>query len=355
MPAFKIGSRLIGHDQPTYFIADIAGNHDGSLSRAKELIALAASVGADCAKFQHFTAETLVSDAGFKDLGESRSHQAAWGQSVFETYKNHECPIAWVPILAEFSQKLNIDFLTTPYSLEALEAADPYVAAYKIGSGDINWFEFLSKIGLKGKPVILATGASKACEVKAAAHLLASCGTPLALLQCNTNYTGSDENFNFLNLRVLQSYQREYPAAIVGLSDHTPGHVAVLGAVALGGRIIEKHFTDDAARPGPDHAFSLTPTGWRKMVDDVRRLEAALGEGVKRVEENERETVVLQRRCVRLKHDLPEGHGLQRDDLVCLRPAPEGSLPPWQAPSVLDKKLNNSKKAGDYLIWADLQ
>ena len=118
-------------------------------------------------------------------------------------------------------------------------------------------------------------------------------------MQCNTNYTASLENFRHIHLRVLETFRAMFPSAVLGLSDHTPGHATVLGAVALGGRVIEKHFTDDNSREGPDHPFSMTPASWREMVDRTRELEYALGSTKKFVAENERETVVVQRRCLR--------------------------------------------------------
>ena len=132
-------------------------------------------------------------------------------------------------------------------------------------------------------------------EVDRAVQMGLSINPQLALLQCNTNYTGSIENFRFIQLNVLKSFSAMYPGLTLGLSDHTPGHSCVLGAVALGARIIEKHFTDDVSRSGPDHKFSLDPTSWTEMVTRTRELEYALGNGIKRVEFNELETVVVQR------------------------------------------------------------
>ena len=292
----RIGSREVSITAPTYFIADIAANHDGELSRAKELIHQAGDAGADAVKFQHFKAEKIVSDRGFRELGSQMGHQAAWNKSVFEIYRQYECNRDWNLELAETARQAGVDFMSTPYDLEAVAMLDPYVPAYKIGSGDITWSDFLAHIAHRGKPVILATGASSMVDVERAVEIVLAASPRLALLQCNTNYTGSRENFRHINLRVLGSYALHYPGMVLGLSDHSPGHAAALGAIALGARIIEKHFTDDTTRFGPDHAFSMTPATWREMVDRARELEAALGDGVKRIEANERETVVLQRR-----------------------------------------------------------
>jgi N-acetylneuraminate synthase len=146
-------------------------------------------------------------------------------------------------------------------------------------------------------------------------------------MQCNTNYEGSVDNIHHVNLRVLTQYAQRYPDATLGLSDHTPGHVTVLGAVALGARVVEKHFTDDTSRVGPDHGFSMDPTTWRQMVEATRMLEAALGTEVKCVEDNELQTVVLQRRCVRAARDIAAGTVLTRADIEVLRPAPPEAFP----------------------------
>ena len=141
---------------------------------------------------------------------------------------------------------------------------------------------------------------------------------------------------------------------ILGLSDHTPGHATVLGAVALGGHVIEKHFTDDINREGPDHAFSMDPTTWREMVDRTRELEAALGNATKKIEYNEeRETAVLQRRCLRAKKNLVKGSVVNAKDIDVLRPAPLGSMPPYQLNTILGKQLAHDKEAGDILSFED--
>ena len=141
---------------------------------------------------------------------------------------------------------------------------------------------------------------------------------------------------------------------VLGLSDHTPGHVTVLGAVTLGARVIEKHFTDDTARVGPDHGFSMDPVTWRAMVDATRQLESALGTGVKDIEANERKTEVLQRRCVRTASDLAAGSILRREDLVVLRPAPADGIPANDVESLVGRRLAASLGAGQHVRWADL-
>lgn len=350
----NIDGRIISNQDPTYFIADIAANHDGDLGRAKDLIYLAKEAGADAAKFQHFKAEKIVSDFGFKALASKQSHQANWTKTVFEVYRDAAVSEEWTSELKETCDNAGITFFTSPYDLSTIDHIDPYVPAYKIGSGDITWLEIIKHIASKGKPYLLATGASNIEDVLRAADVALKINPQMALLQCNTNYTGSLENMKYLHLNVLRTYRAMFPEMVLGLSDHTPGHSSVLGAVALGARIIEKHFTDDVHRTGPDHAFSMDPEAWSLMVRCARELEAALGSGVKRVEANEQETVVLQRRAIRAGKALSVGSILKKSDVILLRPCPADAMAPYFLPILEGKKLRRDVVEGDYLRLTDL-
>lgn len=350
----NIQGKLIGQDYPTYFIADIAANHDGDLERAKELIYLAAEAGADAAKFQHFKAETIVSDLGFKTMGDQQSHQASWKKSVFEVYQDASVSLDWTTTLKETCDKAGIPFFTTPYALDIVDVINDFVPAYKIGSGDITWLEMIEKVASRQKPYILATGASTADDVHRAVKAALSINPMLALMQCNTNYTASLENFKYIQLNVLKTYRIMYPDIVLGLSDHTPGHATVLGAVALGARMVEKHFTDDINRIGPDHKFSMDPASWREMVDRTRELENALGCGVKQVESNEVDTVVVQRRSLRAIAPLKKGHVISGGDFSPLRPCPRDAIQPFELEKIIGKSLIRDMPQGEYLKIGDV-
>jgi N-acetylneuraminate synthase len=350
----QIAERKIGAEHPTYFIADISANHDGDLERAKALIHLSAEAGADAAKFQNFRAAEIVSDYGFRALGGQQSHQASWKRSVFEVYQAASLPWEWTLPLKEACQKAGIHYFSSPYDLQAVDMLDPHVPAHKIGSGDITWPEILVHIASKGKPVILSTGASNIGEVQRAVHAILQINRDLILMQCNTNYTARQDNFKHIHLNVLRTYATLFPDVVLGLSDHTPGHATVLGAVALGARAVEKHFTDDNAREGPDHPFSLTPTSWREMVDRTRELEQALGSSDKDVAGNEEATVVVQRRCVRAGRDLKAGEILKREDMDVLRPAPAGSILPYEIEAAVGLRAAVDIPAGEALRWSQL-
>jgi sialic acid synthase SpsE len=354
-PVIHIDGRRISKDDPVYFIAEIGSNFDRDLSRAKDLIFLAKEAGADAAKFQHYTAGSLVSDFGFKQLGSRQSHQADWKKSVYETYEDASLNRDWTAMLKQTCDEAGIAFFTSPYSLELVDYVDPFVPAYKVGSGDVTWPEIIERMALKGKPVILATGASDIEDVRRAVGTVLACTPNLVLMQCNTNYTAGLENFTYIQLNVLRTYQAMYPDVVLGLSDHMPGHVSVLGAVAIGARVIEKHFTDSNDREGPDHAFAMNPATWREMVDRTRELEACLGDGEKKIEANERETAIVQRRCVRADRDLEEGTVLAKNDLTALRPCPAEAVPPYDVQRIVGKRLLRNIRAGEHLKWGDVE
>lgn len=350
----KINNHQIGNDFPTYFIADVAANHDGDLERAKDLIYLAAENGAQAAKFQHFSAKTIVSDKGFRSLSTGSSHQSKWKKSVFDVYKDASVDLKWTEVLKDTCDKAGIAFFTSPYSEELLNHIDPYVPAHKIGSGDITWLEMVKLISLKNKPTIIASGASSFDDVVFAMKEALKVNSQICLMQCNTNYTASLENFKYIQLNVLKAYREMFPTLILGLSDHTPGHTTVLGAVALGARMIEKHLTDDNEREGPDHKFSMNGKTWKEMVDRTRELENALGDGIKKVENNELETVILQRRSLSSSRNLKKGHIISEDDIDVLRPCPEDGILPKYRKDIIGRKLNCDLLEGQGFKWTNL-
>lgn len=350
----KIGNRLIGPNHPTYFIVDIAANHDGDLERAKMLIRLAKEAGADAAKFQNFSAPKIVSDYGFRHMGGQVSHQASWKKSVFEVYQSASIPFEWTLTLAEECQKVGIDYFSSPYDFEAIDWLDPYVQMYKAGSGEIDWIEALERMASKGKPFFVATGASTIGEVQRAVHAILKLNKQLVLMQCNTNYTASPDNYDHLHLNVLKTYATMFPDVILGLSDHTHALAPVLGAVALGARVIERHFTDDNNREGPDHKFAMNPENWAKMVEETRLLERALGSPDKFIADNERETAIVQRRCLRAARDIRAGEVFTREMIDVLRPATPGAIKPSEIEAVIGTKALHDLPFGKELCWTDL-
>ena len=352
---FRIRDKEIGDENETYFIADIGANHDGDLQRAKDLIRLASDAGADAAKFQHFQAKTIVSKQGFNELRVGATHQSNWKKGVYETYEDASIDLAWNNELNEECEKCGIHFFSSIYDLDILTEMADLVPAFKIGSGDIDWTEMLEATSKFGKPVIIAAGASKLHEVENAINTIQLRNSDVALLQCNTNYTGSSNNFKYLNLNVLKSFKERFGDVVLGLSDHTPGHTSVLGAVALGAKIIEKHFTDDKNRVGPDHGFALDSYDWKNMISEVKNLEDALGDGIKTIENNEIDSFLVQRRSLRSKQLIKAGDHITSQNLVALRPRTQNGISPSELKNIIGKRVKNTLKEGLEIEWSNLE
>ena len=348
MNTIKLGNKIIDNNS-LYFIADIGANHNGSLDKAIKLIHLAKAAGADAAKFQNFQAHKIVSKIGFDRMKDKTSHQSNWKKSVFEVYEDASISKKWTRILKEECDKIDIDYFTSAYDFESVDLVDPFVDMYKIGSGDISWLEIIDYIIDKNKPVIIATGASTNEDVSRVMKMALKKTQNLVLMQCNTNYTGSIDNYNYCNLNVLKQFSIDYPNTVLGLSDHTAGHSTTLGAIALGARVIEKHFTDNNNQEGPDHGFAMNPQTWRDMVDRSYELLVSLGDGVKIVEKNEKQSKLVQRRCLRVATSLKKGHILTNKDLIALRPISEGGFEPYERINLLGKALLNDIESGEHL------
>jgi N-acetylneuraminate synthase len=355
MKSIRIGNRSIGVGYPLYFIADIGANHDGDINKAYKLIELAKEAGADAAKFQNFQAEKIVSKFGFENLDVQSSHQASWKKSVFEVYQDASISLEWTPLLKAKCDEVGIDFFTSPYDFQSVDAVDPYVDLYKIGSGDITWIEIIKHISKKNKPVLIATGASEMTDVVRAMNAIEEFNDNIVLMQCNTNYSIDKDKYKYVNLNVLKLYAKQYPNTILGLSDHTLGHATVLGAVALGALVIEKHFTDSNENEGPDHKFAMNPKSWREMVDNANEVYYALGDGIKRIEDNEEKALIVQRRSLRAVNDLPIDKIINSNDFEALRPIPEDGFAPYQINEILGKKLTRSMLKGEHITNKHIQ
>jgi len=338
----------VGLDHPTYIIAEIGANFDGDIEKAKELIRAAKACGADCAKFQSFKAEKIVSQNGFSKMNLKGVH-GSWDKPIHEVFKSAEFPRDWHKEISDYCKSVDIHFSTSPYDFEAVDLCDtldmPFI---KIGSGEITWLEMVEYISKKGKPIILATGDSTLSEIDEALRVIKETGNKdLVLLQCITNYPSKIES---ANINVLKTYQNAFNV-ITGYSDHSPGPVVALGSVAIGGRVIEKHFTLNKKDDGPDHPHSMDVNEFKVMVDYIRELEAALGSTSKFVVEEESETVFVQRRGLYVNKDINSGDSIKKEDIEELRPA-LGILPKYKN-KLIGKIANKDLKADSPLYWSD--
>lgn len=316
--SFKIGDRWVGEGHPSYLIAEIGANFNGDMNTAKELCLAAKEAGADCAKFQTFKAEELVSDIGFSKMKLKGVH-GTWDKSVYDVFREVEFPRDWHKPIMDYCSEIGIHFSTSPYDQDALDLCiDIDIPFIKIGSGEITWLEQIEKIANTQKPIMLATGDATMSEIDDAIRTIESTGNKnVILMQCITNYPSKIES---ANINVLKTYQTAFNV-LTGYSDHSPGPVVALGATALGSVCIEKHFTLDKKDRGPDHPHSMEKNEFKIMVDYLRELEAAMGSTRKVVVAEEEETVTVQRRGLYASRDLKQGAKLKLEDMVELRPA----------------------------------
>lgn len=347
--SIKIGAHTVGINYPTFFIADIGANFDGSLEKAKRLALAVKEAGADAVKFQSFLAERIVSGPSFATLKLKGVH-GSWKKPIEQVFREAEFPRPWHEKLFQYCKEIGVMFSSAPYDFVAVDLLDGLgVDFFKIGSGEITWHEMLRYIASKGKPVILATGDSTLAEVDEAVHVIEETGNrALVLLQCITNYPSRIES---ANLNVLKTYQAAF-GTIVGYSDHTPGDLVPLASVALGARVIEKHFTLSKRDAGPDHPHSMEPHEFHRMVERVRLLEKALGTGRKEVVTEEAETVIVQRRSLHAARDLKKGERLRARDIIELRPAV--GIRPNEKPLVLGRALAHARKRHEVIRWSDI-
>jgi len=316
LKSIKIGKKTLGQNYPSYIIAEIGSNFDGSLKKAKRLIDLAKDSGADCAKFQSFITHKLLSEKGFDN---TVSFQSKWKKPVWKIYQDAEFPREWHKKLAIYAKKRKIDFMSTPYDFEAVDLLDSIgTPAFKIGSGDITYLEFLKYIAKKNKPILLPTGASTISEIKQAISTIKSTkNQKIILMQSVTQYPSPLED---ANIQAMVNMGNQFNLNF-GYSDHAPGMIVPLASVALGACVIEKHFTDNKKNSGPDHPHSLNSVEFKEMVRRIRQVETALGTGVKKVEKSEKQSRIIQRRSVFTIKQIQKGKKFTLDNIACLRPS----------------------------------
>ena len=345
----SIGGRLVGNGHPSYIIAEIGANFDGSLEKAKALCDAAKASGADCAKFQSFISEKIVSAKGFDKMHLKGVH-GSWGRPVNEVFKDAEFPREWHAEVMNHCNKIGIHFSTSPYDFEAVDLCmELDVPFIKIGSGEITWLDMIHKIASTQKAIILATGDATLAEIDDAINVIESTGNKkVILLQCITNYPSMIES---ANINVLKTYQSAFDI-LTGYSDHSAGDVVILGSIALGGCVVEKHFTLNKKDNGPDHPHSMDVPEMTSMILNIRKLEMALGSTRKFVVEEEEETVTVQRRGLYAARSISKGEVINAEDIVMLRPA-LGILPKYKN-VVIGKIAKNDIGFNEPIFWENL-
>lgn len=318
-------------------VAEIGNNHEGNVEVAKRLIAKAAGCGADAVKFQTIVPELLVRPQEAERFERLQRFQLTYDQ--FETLKHtaDECGVL---------------FLSTPFDLESAEFLERLVPAFKIASGDNNFYPLLQKVAATGKPVIISTGFADIAQLRESVRVIeeawkdAAHPGELALLHCVASYPVVPEQ---ANLAAIATLRREFPSCTIGYSDHTLGIRAVAASAALGARIIEKHFTVDHNYSNfRDHQLSADPVELKELVRHVREVETLLGTGEKIVQSGEKAIMQISRRSLSAARSLSAGSVIAESDISWLRPG-EG-LSPGKEQEVLGKKLLRDVQAGEALI-----
>lgn len=338
-----------------YFIAEIGANHDQSFDRLVKLVSLAKSAGADAIKLQHITANNLGSKRGFDEVvaqfGNQISQHNEFQIHPVDAYRRAEINKDWTRDVASLCNELEIDFLSSPYSLSDLEHIAPYVDGIKLGSGELTNIELIQATRDLGLPVILSTGASTLNEVCNAVELFSSNFRQLVLMQCNSDYSGAATALSHTNLKVLSQYKLMWPCVDLGISDHTSADEVISLAIGLGALVVERHFTDNVSRPGADHKIAIEPETWSQMIRSAKRSVEILGCGNKKVEPNEIRSRITQRRALRAARDMELGEVLNRADLSVLRPAPPTAIQADLLWSVLGTSLAIPIKQDEILTW----
>jgi N-acetylneuraminate synthase len=329
-------------------VAEAGSNHNRSFEHALRLIDVAAEAGADAVKFQHFKAAKLYPQSA----GESDYLKTP--RPIYEIIREMETPDEWIPRLAEYSWKRGIVFLSTPFDEQSADLLEPYVPAYKVASYEMTHTPLLRHLARKGKPLIISTGTATLDEVQQAVEVSIQEGNQdLILLQCTACYPAPLEA---INLRALVSI-REATGCLTGLSDHSRDPiVAPIAAVALGARMIEKHFTLSNHLPGPDHKFAVEPHEFKDLVRRVRETERVLGHGRKETLPVERELRSFARRSIFAVRDIRPGEILTKENIAVLRCGKRGyGLSPDQYDLLLNRNAARLIRKESLVTFEDVR
>lgn len=334
--------------QKVFIIAEAGVNHNGDMGRAKKMIALAAEAGADAVKFQTFKAENITT----KDAKKAEYQIANSGsrESQYVMLKRLELGRQDFKKLIDYSRQKNIIFLSTPFDKDSVDLLDGIgVKAFKVASSELTNLPLLRYISCKRKPIILSTGMADLKEIKEAIEAIKKEGVrDITLLHCVTDYPVKAED---VNLKAMQTLKKIFKLP-VGFSDHTIGiHISV-AAVALGAKVIEKHFTLDKGLPGPDHKASLEPKELKDMVKAIRDLERALGSGRKEPTQREKKISKLMRKSIVARMDIPRGTRITGDMLDIKRPGT--GVEPKRINRIIGHRLKKDYKKDQLIRLKDL-
>ena len=344
----KIGDHVIDDESDCYVIAEVGCNHQGSVEKAKEVFSRAKESGVNAVKLQKRDNQALFTRAMF-DMPYVNEN------SFGETYGQHrealELGLDEYVELKSHANSLGLTMFATPFDFPSVDLlAELDMPAYKTASGDITNTPFLKYVAETGKPMLVSTGGATMDDVQRAYDTILPINSQVCILQCTSSYPAEPGD---MNLRVISSYREAFPDAVIGLSDHQNGIAMALLGYMLGARVIEKHFTINRSWRGTDQSFSLEPIGMRKLVRDLARAQAALGDGVKRVMPSEKAPLFKLSKKLVAARDLSAHHALTRDDLAIKSPG--DGVPPYRLDDVVGRTTTRALQTDDDISFDNLQ
>lgn len=347
MPTIQLGSHKVGENEPTYIIAEIGINHQGDVQIAKKLIKEAADAGANAVKFQKRSIKRILTHEGLEMPYDNRN---SFGKTYGEHKKALELTEHDYKELQAFSVEHQVDFIASGWDEESIDFLDDLgVPFFKMASADLTNIPLLVHTAKKKKPMILSTGMANMEMVETAVAAVKPFDIPLCILQCTSTYPSV---FEEVNLGVIDTYRQRFPDAVIGYSGHELGIAITEAAVALGANIVERHFTLDRTMKGGDHAASLEPGGFKKLVRDIRHIEAAMGGKVKQVQESEAPIFKKLAKSIVSRVELTKGTVLTRDMLTTKGPGT--GISPARLDEILGKKVTRNIDADVVLMESDI-
>lgn len=348
MKTISINNLKIGSNNPVFIIAEIGINHQGEVAIAKQLISAAKESGADCVKFQKRTISRILTKAGLDMIYENPN---SFGKTYGEHKKVLELSDEDYYQLKKYSEKLDLVFCASGWDEESIDFLDKLgVSYFKMASADITNFPLLEHVANKGKPIFMSTGMSNMNIVKKAVQLVSKTNKKIGLLQCTSTYPTS---FEQINLNVIKTYRKEFRECVIGYSGHELGIAVPVAAVSLGAKIIERHFTLDRTMKGGDHAASLEPQGFKKMVRDIRNIEKAMGSNEKNIQSSENDIFKKLSKSIVSTIDIQKGDAITLDKITIKGPGT--GISPMKIDKLVGKKTKNKIIADSIISDQDIE
>lgn len=341
----NIDGKSIGAVQKVYIIAEMSANHLGSLKRAKNIVEAAKKAGADAIKIQTYRPDTITVDCRGAEF--MATPGSPWdGMNLFELYKTAYTPWEWHKDIMDYAKEIGITCFSTPFDLSAVDFLETLdVPAYKIASYEINDIPLIKKAAETGKPIIISTGIADIADIMLAINTCKKAGNDkVILLKCVSEYPTPDED---INLRTIPNMEETF-SCICGLSDHSLGDAVAISGVTLGAKVVEKHLTLSRADGGPDAVFSMEPGEFKIMVDNIHRIEKALGKPTYELTERQRKSRERSR-SLYIVEDMKKGEIFTKENLKSIRPGYGLHTKYWE--QLLGKRASCDLKKGTAMKW----